>query len=223
MDGLLLDSERIVQRSWEMTGKQLEIPGIENQIYHTLGMNRAARNAYFKMEYGESFPLETFNQLTSENFYKIVNEEGLPVKTGAKKLLMYAKKQGYKIAVATSSSKEYAKKVLSNAGLYAFFDDGVFGDQVSHAKPDPEIYLKACQNIEENPENCLAFEDAPAGVRSAHAAGLSVIVVPDLVEPTEEIISLTYKKCSTLLEVIPILQKIPNDQMHHTEAPDQNV
>ena len=76
---------------------------------------------------------------------------------------------------------------------------------VEHAKPDPEIYLKACENIGVNPKDCLALEDAPAGVRSAHAAGLTVIVVPDLVQPTEDILSLVLKKCNSLDEVIPML------------------
>lgn len=205
MDGLLLDSERIVQRSWNEAGELIGIPGIGNQIYHTLGMNRSARNAYFKQVFGPDFHQEAFNQKASECFFRIVETEGLPVKKGAKELLQYAKEKGYKTAVATSSSKAYATGVLKDAGLYRYFDGAVFGDMVEHAKPDPEIYLKACESIKANPKECLALEDAPAGVRSAHSAGLKVIVVPDLVQPTEDILSLVLKKCDSLDEVIPML------------------
>ena len=205
MDGLLLDSERIVQRSWNEAGELIGIPGIGNQIYHTLGMNRSARNAYFKQVFGQDFHQEAFNQKASECFFRIVETEGLPVKKGAKELLQYAKEKGYKTAVATSSSKAYATGVLKDAGLYRYFDGAVFGDMVEHAKPDPEIYLKACESIKANPKECLALEDAPAGVRSAHSAGLKVIVVPDLVQPTEDILSLVLKKCDSLDEVIPML------------------
>ena len=103
MDGLLFDSERIVQRSWEIAGDELGIPHMEDVIYHTLGMNRAGRNEYFRKYIREDFPFEEFGKLTRDNFWKIVDKEGLPLKKGAKELLAYGKSQGYKMAVATSS------------------------------------------------------------------------------------------------------------------------
>lgn len=78
---------------------------------------------------------------------------------------------------------------------------------VQHSKPDPEIYKKACRCIGMLPEACLALEDSPAGVRSAYAAGLKVIVVPDLLEPPEDVLSLAYERCATLHEVIPLLKE----------------
>lgn len=206
MDGLLLDSERIVKRSWNDAGDEVGVPNVGEQIYHTLGMNRRARNEYFKKVFGEDFPLEEFNERTSICFYRIVEKEGLPVKTGAKELLKYAKEHGYKIAVATSSSRQYARKVLTDAGIYSYFEGGVFGDMVEHAKPDPEIYQKACESIHVRPEDAIALEDAPAGVRSAYAAGLKVIVIPDLVQPSKEILELTYQKFDTLNDVISLLE-----------------
>lgn len=206
MDGLLLDSERIVKRSWNDAGDEVGVPKVGEQIYHTLGMNRRARNEYFQKVFGENFPLDEFNERTSVCFYRIVEEEGLPVKAGAKELLKYAKEHGYKIAVATSSSRQYARKVLTDAGIYSYFDGGVFGDMVEHAKPDPEIYQKACESIHVRPEDAIALEDAPAGVRSAYAAGLKVIVIPDLVQPSKEILELTYQKFDTLNDVISLLE-----------------
>ena len=78
---------------------------------------------------------------------------------------------------------------------------------IENTKPDPEIYLKACESIRLKPCECLALEDAPAGIRSAHAAGLRVIAVPDLVQPDEAILALTYKKLDTLHDVIPLLKE----------------
>ena len=95
MDGLLFDSERIVQRSWEIAGDELGIPHMGDVIYHTLGMNRAGRNEYFRKYIREDFPVEEFGKLTRDNFWKIVNKEGLPLKKGAKELLAYGKSQGY--------------------------------------------------------------------------------------------------------------------------------
>ena len=208
MDGLLFDSERIVQRSWEEAGNQLGLEHMGETIYHTLGMNLAGRNHYFRNTIAKDFPCEEFAKQARIWFYKIVNEEGLPMKNGARKLLEYGKVNGYRMAIATSSRKEYALKNLKAAKIYDFFDAGVFGDMVQHAKPDPEIYLKACDSIGADPVNCIALEDAPAGIRAAYAAGMKPIMIPDLVAPTPEIDALLYGTCDTLLGVIGILEKL---------------
>ena len=207
MDGLLLDSERIVQRSWNEAGEVMGIPGIGGHIYNTLGLNRKARNAYFQNAFGPDFLLEEFNQRTSDIFFRIVKETGIPLKAGAKELLRYARDHGYKIAVATSSSRQYAVKELEDAGIWQYFDGGIFGDMIESTKPDPEIYHQACDIIRLSPVECLALEDAPAGIRSAHAAGLRVVAIPDLVQPDEKLLALTYKKLDTLHEVISLLKE----------------
>ena len=208
MDGLLFDSERIVQRSWEEAGNQLGLEHMGETIYHTLGMNLAGRNHYFRNTIAKDFPCEEFAKQARIWFYKIVNEEGLPMKNGARELLEYGKANGYRMAIATSSRREYALKNLKAAKIYDFFDAGVFGDMVQHAKPDPEIYLKACDSIGAAPANCIALEDAPAGIRAAYAAGMKPIMIPDLVAPTPEIEALLYGTCDTLLCVIGILEKL---------------
>lgn len=208
MDGLLLDSERIVQRSWNIAGKDLDIPDLGEHIYNTLGLNRKARDEYFMNAFGPEFALDVFNQKTSDIYFKIVGQTGIPLKPGAKELLEYAKKHGYKTAVATSSSDKYAIQELQDAGIWHYFDGGIFGNMIQNTKPDPEIYLKACKCIGVNPCECLALEDAPAGIRSAHAAGLKVIAVPDLVQPDESVLALVYQKLDTLHEVIPLLTDI---------------
>ncbi|MEO2263364.1 HAD family hydrolase [Lachnospiraceae bacterium HCP28S3_F9] len=208
MDGLLFDSERIVQRSWEEAGNQLGLEHMGETIYHTLGMNLAGRNHYFRNTIAKDFPCEEFAKQARIWFYKIVNEEGLPMKNGARELLEYGKANGYRMAIATSSRREYALKNLKAAKIYDFFDAGVFGDMVQHAKPDPEIYLKACDSIGAAPANCIALEDAPAGIRAAYVAGMKPIMIPDLVAPTPEIEALLYETCDTLLGVIGILEKL---------------
>lgn len=208
MDGLIFDSERIVQRSWEDTGNKLGIPHMGSHIYNTLGMNVVGRGEYFARAIGEDFPLEEFNQGARERFYEIVEEEGLPVKPGVRELLEYGKASSYKMAVATSSRRPYAQKILKNAGLFDWFDDIVYGDMVSRSKPDPEIYLLACELVGCRPENSIALEDAPNGIRAAHAAGMMPIVIPDLVQPTEEIKALCYKQFVTLHEVITLLEEL---------------
>lgn len=205
MDGLIFDSERIVQRAWNRIGNELGYGNVGEHIYNTIGFNLNSRNLYFQESIGETFPTEDFNLKTRAAFREIVDKEGLEIKSGAKELIVFAKTHGFKLAVASSSRRDYAIKLLSDAGLYKYFDHAVFGDMVKHAKPDPEIYLTAADQLGLKPEECLALEDAPSGVRSASSAGMPVVLVPDLVQPTSEIKKLVTYQMENLHQVINLL------------------
>ena len=207
MDGLLIDSERIVQKSWELAGRDLGYRNVGQIIYRTLGMNRVRRDLYFKETYGGDFPCDVFAERSSRYFYEIASG-GVPVKDGARELLQYARSRGYKLAVATSSRRAYADKVLAELEILQYFDGIVSGDMVQHSKPDPEIYLKAAALVGTLPECCMALEDAPAGIRAAHAAGMIPVLIPDLLEPPVEIAELAFRKYKSLREVIPLLESL---------------
>lgn len=208
MDGLLFDSERLVKRTWNEVGEILGLPGLGEHIRHTLGKNRRGRNEYFIRAFGEDFPFEAFDRENKRIFAGIMEREGMPVKPGARELLAYGREQGYKMGIATSSSRNYAVEHLKGTGLYEYFDGGVFGDMVTRGKPDPEIYLAACESLGLEPGVCMALEDSPAGIRSASSAGMVPVMVPDLVEPTEEIRGLAYAVCDSLTEVKGLLETI---------------
>ena len=91
MDGLLFDSERVVQKSWYIAGERLGYPGIGDHIYHTLGFNVVRRSEYFRSVFGEEFPGEQFNQMTREIFHRLKEKEGVPKKPGVEALLSYGK------------------------------------------------------------------------------------------------------------------------------------
>ena len=202
MDGLIFDSERIVQRSWNISGQKLGLGNVGEHIYYTLGLNRASRKKYYEENIREDFPFDEFSQLTRKTFFEIVESEGLPMKKGVKEILAYGKENGIKLALATSSSRDYAMKCLKDAGIDTYFDGIVCGDMVSHSKPDPEIYLKACELVGVNPEDAVAFEDAPAGIESAYRAGMKVVMVPDLVQPIEKVESMLWEKWDTLSDFL---------------------
>lgn len=206
MDGLLLDSERVVQYSWNVAGEQLGYGKVGEHIYRTLGMNVTGRMEYFKKTFGEEFPYDEFQSLSRKAFFEVANQEGIPLKNGAKELMNYAKQMGYKVGLVTSSRREYAVDVLTKAGIFRYFDGCMFGDMVTKSKPDPEIYQKSAQLLGIRPEYCIAFEDAPAGVKSATAAGIDVIMIPDLVQPDEETRMRAWKVLRSLDEAIALLR-----------------
>lgn len=208
MDGLIFDSERVVKNSWDAAGDRLGYGKLGDNIYHTLGFSIVKRKIYFTEKYGADFPFETFAEHSREAFYTEVKEEGLPVKRGVKELLEYLHQHNYLAAVATSSRTAYAKRSLEQAGIIDQFNVTVFGEMAKESKPAPDIYLLACDLLQKEPSNCLALEDSPNGIRSASAAGLCPVMIPDLVEPEEELLPLLFAKKRSLLEVIPFLKEI---------------
>lgn len=207
MDGLLFDSERVVQRSWNIVGERMGFPEMGNHIYHTIGLNVDGRQAYFEKAIGPDFPMESFSQQTREVFHAIADREGVPLKPGAKELLIYAKTKGYKLAVASSSRRKHGMRLLSEEGIDVFFDEMIFGDMVTVAKPDPEIYLTACEQIQVKTYRAIALEDAPNGVKAAYRAHMIPVMVPDLVMPDCQVRQMCYRVYKDLFEVIQLLKK----------------
>lgn len=220
MDGLIFDSERIVQHSWTMASKELGLPDVGAHIYNTLGFNVSRREEYFRKTFGSTFPSNDFRVLARKYYHEYADKNGIPLKPGVIELLMHAKKAGIKTAVATSSRRAHAIHTLSNAMIYQFFDGAVFGDEVKQAKPDPEICITACEILKVNPTESIALEDAPAGIQSAYGAGMLPIMIPDLIQPDEETLSLCCHCLGSLHEVINLLNdlcfsEIPAESKHN--------
>lgn len=212
MDGLILDSEKVVQRSWQDVGVTMGYPHMGEEIYHTIGFNRDRRKVYFKQVYGEDFPYEEFREKVVSRFTQIEEEEGIGIKAGAGELMEFLNQRNILMALATSSSSDHAVGQLKRAGLYRYFDGFVFGNMVNRSKPNPEIYLRACAQIGVDPDKALALEDAPAGVESAWAAGLRVIMVPDLVQPDQETRKKTWYVEPSLHHVIDVIKSIDTER-----------
>lgn len=205
MDGLLLDTEKIVQRTWADVGAQFGYPDMGEQIYHTLGFNRQRRKQYFESVYGPEWPDAEIVAACGIRFTEIVHTEGIPVKKGARELLQHLKDNGIKIGLATSTSEVHAREELEGTGLWDFFDGRIFGNMITNSKPAPEIYEKACKAIGVDPAEALALEDAPSGIQSAYNAGLRVIMIPDMVQPKEEVLAMTFDVRESLLEVVELV------------------
>ena len=113
----------------------------------------------------------------------------------------YLKNANAKLAVASSSPRWEVEKHLNDAGIIDCFSAIICGDMVEKSKPAPDIYIKACEMLNENPEECIALEDSKNGLLSAYRAGCKPIMVPDLWQPDEEILQIIKGKYSDLEQV----------------------
>lgn len=207
MDGVIFDSERLVVDCWKETANRHGIHGVEDACKECLGLNRQASKEKWLLRYGADFPYDIYKQEMSDLYHKRAREGALSMKTGVVELLTFLKDNRIKIALASSTREQVVMWQLADAGIIDYFDAIVCGDMVSKSKPDPDIFLKACELLQVKPETAFAIEDSYNGIRSAHAGGLRPIMVPDLAEPTEEMEKISEVILLSLLEVIDYLQK----------------
>ena len=117
--------------------------------------------------------------------------KGVNLKKGAKNLLAFLQREGIPIALATSSIESRARMILDSNGILALFDHLVFAKDVKRSKHYPDIFLKACSDLNVLPENCLVLEDSEAGIEAAYRAGIPVICIPDLKMPAQYFLNKT--------------------------------
>ena len=206
MDGVLFDTEIICLQAWKMVGEEYRIEDIERTAIGCIGLNLTDTKAYFKQKYGADIDFELYKAECSRHIREIIDRDGLPLKPGVIEILTFLKKKDCRIALASSTSKSGVLKHIDRAGISEFFEVVVGGDMVEHSKPRPDIYLMACSKLGVAPSDAIAVEDSPNGLRSAHAAGMHPIMVPDLIAPTPEIEELLYTRCDSLLEVRDFLR-----------------
>jgi len=134
--------------------------------------------------------------LREEYLIRALREEGVPAFPGVLELIDAAlRNPGFRLAIATSASGDLARAMLDSTRVPYQRMTCVYGDQVKHRKPDPEIFLTAIRRMDIPPARCVVFEDAPAGVAAARAAGIGVVVgigSQDLSEATVVVPSLAH-------------------------------
>jgi len=201
MDGVIFDSERLVIECWKAIAGKYSIVDVETVCRECLGTNKEASRRKFLEYYGENFPYDAYKSEMSALYHERYSGGRLPMKPGIKELLIFLRENGKHTALASSTRRQVVTQELADAGLMGYFDEIICGDMVARSKPEPDIYLKACECLGVAPEDAYAVEDSYNGIRSAAAAGLKPVMVPDLAEPTVEMEALAEVILPSLLEV----------------------
>lgn len=207
MDGLMIDSERVTYNEYVRKLHLLGHDDFTEEVYRgCLGKNKQGICQVFIDYYGDDFPMvEVWDDVhvwIDESLRKHV-----PKKKGLDKLLHYLKENNYKTIVATSSGRSRVDEILKNAGITEYFDDSICGDEVSKGKPDPEIFLTACQKLGVEPDEAVVLEDSEAGILAAYRGNIDVLCVPDMKYPEKEYEEKVTKIIDSLEDVIDYLEK----------------
>lgn len=194
MDGLMFDTESVFIKAWDYAGEKTGIGKAGYMVMKTLGMSIEMSRDIWVSEFGVKYNERELRKHTKDFLTEYYKMNKIPVKKGLYVLLEYLRDNGYKLAVASSSPGWEVESHLRDARVSGYFDVVVCGDMVIKSKPEPEIYLKACELLEEEPGKCFALEDSKNGLLSAYRAGCKPIMVPDLWQPDREIEKIIYGK-----------------------------
>jgi HAD superfamily hydrolase (TIGR01509 family) len=206
MDGLLLDSERLIRDAWIQASFENGIAFSESIYLEVVGRNSADSTSILMDHIGDDLAFSKIcaqaDALMSERTISL----GYPVKPGAIELLSLLNERNIPCCVASSTNRAEVRRRLQKSGLDGFFDVIAGGDEVLKGKPAPDLFLLVAGRIGVSPDQCLVFEDSEHGARGAIAAGMSAMLVPDLKTPSAGVQAMCVTVLPSLVQALPLCE-----------------
>jgi len=208
MDGTMLDTEMLAIKGWEKAVAE-QVPSVPHEFFLKVFNSMIGHNyescKKIALSHMPDFDFDRGNEHVRKFKDEYFAEKGVPVKPGLIELLNKLEALGIKKNVATSTATDRATYKLGLANIVHRFDNIIGGDQVEASKPAPDIFLKAASVSNTAPENCLVLEDSAAGAEGGYRAGMQVIVVPDLLPPSEATRNMAALVCKDMFEVAAVI------------------
>ena len=208
MDGLVLDTEKLYSRFWIEACHFYGFPMTYEQSLGMRALNAQRGEAQLKQYFGPNVEYLAVRNKRIELMEIFIDENGVDIKPGIFELLDYLDSRGIPAAITSSSPIPRIRKYLSKHGLDTRFTALCSGRDVPRGKPEPDIYLHGAATLGLRPEECMALEDAPAGIQSATGAGCLTVMIPDQDQPDAETKALLFAKADTLADIIPLLESL---------------
>lgn len=199
MDGLMLDTEPVYRGAWQRAAADVGHVITDEMYGGFIGQTTAQCDAALLRHFGPEYPYAEFKLRRRAYWDAHVNELGIGRKAGLAELLDHLDEDGLTKGVATSTTRGDALICLGE--LASRFDAITTGDEVENSKPAPDIFLLAARRLGLTPEQCLVLEDSEPGARAGLAAGMTVIIVPDLNAPPDDLAAEVHRVCTSLHEV----------------------
>lgn len=206
MDGLLLDTEKLLVRFWVQAANEAGFPMKREHALSIRSLHRSFAIPYLQGLFGENFDYVRIRSRRMELMNAYLSENPLELKEGARELLELLNGRGILAAVATATDIERTRDYLTRVGISGCFDRIVCAAMVERGKPAPDIYIYAADRLGAKPCECVALEDSPNGVRSASAAGCKTLMIPDLTEPDDALSGVDFVRVGSLGGVAAFLE-----------------
>lgn len=207
----MFDTEALNLRGWIEAGRRHGHTMTQEVVHGHIGATLAVTRRLMMEHFGPGFDFDAVRADRIAWTFAHIERHGMPEKPGLRELLAWIRASGLKTAIATSSERRFVDFYMAHTDLRHPFDAIVTGDRVARSKPEPDIFLKAAEELGADPVDCVVLEDSYNGIRAAHAARMRPIMVPDLLPPTPEVERLLYRRADSLHDVIPILEELNRD------------
>jgi HAD superfamily hydrolase (TIGR01509 family) len=209
LDGVIIDSEHVWDEARRELAEERGGRWHDQASHDMMGMSSPEWSRYMRDTIGLPEEPEEISAEVVRRLEEIYRRE-LPLLPGAVEAVR-ALAARWPLGLASSSNRELIDLVLEESGLAPLFAATVSSEEVPRGKPAPDVYLEAARRLEEPPGRCAAVEDSAAGIRSAHAAGLLVVAVPNPdFPPPAEALALADEVVDTVGEVTPeLVQALP--------------
>ena len=202
LDGVLLDSEQVWDEVREELVKERGGRWHEQAQTEMMGMSSVEWSRYMHDELDLPEPPEEISAEVVQRLDEVYRKR-LPLIDGAREAVERLAAR-WPLGLASSSNREVIDLVLDLSGLARYFRVTVSSEEVPRGKPAPDVYLEAARGLGVPPERCAAVEDSHNGIRSAKAAGMRVIAIPNQhYPPGEEALALADVKLGSLAELTP--------------------
>jgi len=176
-DGVLIDSSSHHEASWERLAKERGLPLPEGHFKRGFGMKNEVVIPKV-LQWGDHPDLVQELSLRKEALYReIILERGISTLPGAREWVERLREHEIPCVIGSSTHRLNIEVSLQLLGLKDFFASIVSAEDVSHGKPDPEVFLVAASRIDRPPSQCVVFEDALVGIEAAHRGGMKVVAV----------------------------------------------
>jgi HAD superfamily hydrolase (TIGR01509 family) len=177
LDGVLVDSEQV----WDAARRDVVArhggTWKDSATRDMLGMSSPEWSRYVVEELGAQLTPQEVNAAVVEAMVARYRE-ALPLLPGARAAVLRLADE-FALGLASSSNREVIDLVLDEMGVTGCFAASVSSEEVGRGKPAPDVYLEAARRLGVPPDGCTAVEDSENGLRSAHAAGMRVIAIPN--------------------------------------------
>lgn len=207
MDGVLIDTERWLNKYWCQAAREAGFDMQPEQALLIRSLAGKYAKPFLRDMFGPEFDYHTIRERRKVLMRQHIEKYGIDKKPGADEVLDYLRDKRIKTAVATATDYDRAVLYLKQIKILDKFDRIISVSMVENGKPSPDVYLYACKEIGESPEECIAVEDSPNGVRAAFDAGLKTIMVPDLTRADEETEKMIIAEMDTLHGVIRMMEE----------------
>jgi HAD superfamily hydrolase (TIGR01509 family) len=206
MDGVLIDTEKWLNKYWCQAAEEAGFHMKPEQALEIRSLAAKYAVGHLRNVFGDDFPYWTIRERRKELMKAHIAEAGIEKKPGVDELLDYLRAHGIQTAIATATDAARTKDYLTRIGIYDKFDRIICATMVENGKPKPDIYLYACEQLDRKPEECLAVEDSPNGIRAAVAAGIPTVMVPDLTRADAELSKIILAEVDTLYDLIVMFE-----------------